>query len=154
MYKTNFKVKYYEIQQELIAKHNVEGCYTIEDINDVCTKLFIDELTCVFDAESIFDDKIDIGSKYVFEQLCKNEQFVSIVAELIQINKKVYENDENQDDVEDFVKSFIGCSLFTPDMFYFTHQIICQQLTTENIDSSLLESFKERSFQYISMSGL
>ena len=41
MYNTDFKVKYYDIEKELITKYDNEpdGEYTKQDIFDVCNKL-------------------------------------------------------------------------------------------------------------------
>ena len=111
MYNTNFKVKYYDIEQELIFKlknktqlnnnnnneepdnHSTEDKdkeeeeaqddyeYTSEDIITICDKLYRDELLSVFYAESIIDDKLDKNMEYVFDQMNSNPDFKNIFDE-------------------------------------------------------------------------
>jgi len=109
MYNTNFKVKYYDIEQELIFKlknktdirnndeeykpdnHSTEEVeeevaqddyeYTSEDIITICDKLYRDELLSVFYAESIIDDKLDKNMEYVFDQMNSNPDFKNIFDE-------------------------------------------------------------------------
>ena len=75
MYKTDFKVKYHDIEQELIEKNKSTCEYDNQDILDICEKLYRDEFISVFDAENIYDDKIDIGMKYVYNKLILNKEF-------------------------------------------------------------------------------
>ena len=111
MYNTNFKVKYYDIEQELIFKlknktqlnnnnnneepdnHSTEDKdkeeeeaqddyeYTSEDIITICDKLYRDELLSVFYADSIIDDKLDKNMQYVLVQLNSNPEFKCIFDE-------------------------------------------------------------------------
>jgi len=112
MYNTDFKVKYYDIEQELIFKlknktdisnnnnneepdnHSIEEQeqeqeeaqddyeYTSEDIITICDKLYRDELLSVFYAESIIDDKIDKNMQYALEQMNSNPDFKTIFDEI------------------------------------------------------------------------
>ena len=106
MYNTDFEVKYYDIEQELIFKlknktdisnsnnneepdnHSIEDEeaqddyeYTSDDIITICDKLYCDELLSVFYAESIFDDKLDKNMQYVLDQLNSNPEFKYIFDE-------------------------------------------------------------------------
>jgi hypothetical protein len=106
MYNTDFEVKYYDIEQELIFKlknktdisnsnnneepdnHSIEDEeaqddyeYTSDDIITICDKLYCDELLSVFYAESIFDDKLDKNMQYALEQMNYNQDFKNIFDE-------------------------------------------------------------------------
>lgn len=108
MYNTNFKVKYHEIEEELVYKLKVKDTdtgtgtdttatcikadeddspdleyeYSNQDIIDICHKLYIDEICSVFYTENILDDKIDQGMKYVVEKMVLNPDFKSIVDQM------------------------------------------------------------------------
>jgi len=91
MYNTQFKVKYNEIETELIEKLNNEETteYNLEDVSDICSKLYRDELMTVFDVHYILDDRIDKGMKNVYEIMMANEKFLKIVYDL---EKLIYKN--------------------------------------------------------------
>ena len=94
MYNTQFKVKYNDIETELIHKlqnekkyetnrnqndnadeKTGEYIYNEQDVLDICYKLYNDELLSVFNAEDLEDNKIDNGMKYVYEIMMQNEKF-------------------------------------------------------------------------------
>ena len=86
MYNTNFDVKYHDIEEELTFKLKnkkqeeltdntvSEYEYSNQDILDICDKLYRDELTNVFYADNIGDDKIDIGIKYISQKMLDNNE--------------------------------------------------------------------------------
>ena len=87
MYNTVFKVKYYDIEKELIDKLNVKNPdeeyeYSNQDVLDICNKLYRDELLSVFGAEDLSDDKLDKGMSYVYEIMMINDRFKSIINEI------------------------------------------------------------------------
>ena len=103
IYNTNFKVKYYDIQQELNLKlqsiqteAGAEHCclYSSEDILAVCHKLYCDELVSVFYSENILDDKIDNGIKTVLKTMAQNNDFNKIM-DNIKINLQSLDNTED-----------------------------------------------------------
>ena len=59
LYNIHFKVKYFDIQEELLAKLDGRGDdneeYTRQDVLDICYKLYTDELCSVFHVENILD---------------------------------------------------------------------------------------------------
>ena len=77
MYNTQFKVKYNDIETELVEKlNNTETTeYNLEDVSDICSKLYRDELMTVFDVNYILDDRIDKGMKNVYEIMMTNSNF-------------------------------------------------------------------------------
>ena len=74
MYNTQFKVKYNDIETELVEKlNNTETTeYNLEDVSDICSKLYRDELMTVFDVNFILDDKLDQGMKNIYKIMIKN----------------------------------------------------------------------------------
>ena len=108
MYNIDFKVKYQDIQEELVLKlkkkpekeydpkvnenpdDEYEYEYSNQDVLDVCDKLYRDELCSVFYAENILDDKIDQGMTYVLEKMLVNSDFKNIIdkmRELLYLNE-------------------------------------------------------------------
>ena len=91
MYNTDFKVKYYDIEQELLFKllnksdnqntsdneytsenssdNDKDNEYTSDDIITICDKLYRDEVLSVFYAESILDDKLDKNMQDILDQM-------------------------------------------------------------------------------------
>ena len=91
MYNTVFKVKYNDIEKELIDKLNFKNPetnsdeeyeYSNQDVLDICNKLYRDELLSVFCAEDLSDDKLDKGMSYVYEIMMINERFNDIINEM------------------------------------------------------------------------
>lgn len=155
MYNTDFKVKYFDIREELLCKltSNSEtySIYTEEDILDICNKLYRDELTCVFYAEDITDDKIDSGIKFISEKMMANHEFNIVLNEL----RIKYHNwmssfpvdSDNKDHQNiDFI---IFLTLFSNKIFYIMHKCICQQLLVEKIDHDLLTELKKLTLESI-----
>lgn len=161
MYNTEFKVKYYDIKDELIWKlknktteelqdnSDLEYEYSNTDILLICDKLYRDELASVFYAENIMDDKIDIGMRYVLEKMINNNDFKDIIDKIKQIcfvdesgclsdAEQLYFNQNS-----DFM---VMLTLFQKDYFYIFHKCICQQLTQGTIDNELLVEFKKITF--------
>jgi len=150
MYNTNFKVKYYDIEQELIQKNNALNTeagadhfnvYSLEDIQIVCDKLYKDEVASVFYAEDILDDKIDEGIKYVIKKMSENDDFNTITDKLkAQLN--TYEQDLDEDMIEN-IDLIVYLTLFSKEHFHLTHKCICQQLINGLIDLHLLEQLSK-----------
>ncbi len=147
IYNTDFKVKYHTIEEELLWKlknktqeeidknPDPEYEYSSGDIVAICEKLYIDELTNVFYAEDICDDKIDIGIKYVLEKMMLNNDFKQIIDEL-KTNIKLGDEYRN-----DFIIILI---LFEKEFFHIFHKCICQQLTLGTIEQGLLDELRTK----------
>jgi hypothetical protein len=149
MYNTDFQVKYYDIETELITKYDNEpdGEYSKQDIFDVCNKLYNDELSNVFYAENVYDEKIDKGIHTILENMMKNVEFVSIIDEaksrlFLDLKPETNEENEEKDKLEQNSVHIVLIILFSKHMFYLTHKCICQQLVYGTIDSELLVSLK------------
>jgi len=145
MYNTNFKVKYNDIKAELLLNVNdgTESGYTQEDVFDVCSKLYRDEITSVFYAENIIDDKIDEGIKTILDKMILNDDFNQII-ETMRTRFKDYmllpgveTNSETND--TNSITFILFMTLFSENIFWLTHQCICQQLLHGFIEKDLLE---------------
>lgn len=147
-YNTTFEVKYFDIYKELTEKKKNENNdeYSLEDILDVCNKLYMDEYASVFYAEDILDDKIDIGMRKVLELMKENESFVSflneIYGELFGYDKELYDNNNNKQNNEDN-QYYVFLSLFNYETFYLIHKIVCSQLNTSIINNDMLIDLKQ-----------
>jgi len=170
MYNTQFKVKYHDIEEELVLKlkdkpekeydpkvnensHDpevIEYEYSSQDVLDICNKLYIDEFISVFNAENILDDKIDLGMKYVFDKMSMNPEFKTIIEEMSQIAINIflpnYEHDEQK--LLD-LKQLITLTLFSQQTFYIMHKCVCQQIELGIIDNELLVQLKEHSIDIL-----
>ena len=160
MYNTQFKVKYNDIKEELT--HNLksseyketsdeEYAYTVNDILDICDKLYRDELLSVFDAEDIMDDTVDKGLRYVYDIMMKNEKFKDIIDEIsrLYISDDVSLDNPKTVEQKDMINQIIVISLFSQQLFYIMHKCICQQFDKGEIDETLLVELKTHSIANI-----
>lgn len=151
MYNTQFKVKYNDIETELINKlQNVsnESDYNSEDVLDICSKLYKDELLSVFNAENLVDDKIDKSITYVYDTMMLNEKFKILISDLEKIWLQYFVEDKN-DEEQYSIKQYILMALFSQDIFYVTHKCICQQIEQGNIDDELLVELRLKSTELL-----
>ncbi len=161
-YNTQFKVKYNDIEQELIHKlknripeeyqenSDDEHEYSTQDVLDICNKLYRDELLSVFGAEDLTDDKIDNGIKYVNNIMMTNDNFKQIIEEMA--NLSINEFDKNQtvsNEQKESLKQLILIGLFSQNIFYITHQCICQQIEVGTIDDNLLVELRKHSVNLV-----
>lgn len=153
MYNTQFKVKYNDIEEELIHKlknNTTEHEYTSQDVLDICNKLYRDELATVFSAENITDDIIDKGIKYVSDIMITNTKFKEIIEELNEFCMNEYtKNEEISNEEMESIKHLTLLFLFSQNMFYITHKCICQQIELGLIDDNLLVELKNNSIDLI-----
>ena len=158
-YNTQFIVKYHDIEQELINKlkqktpqenSDKEHEYTIEDVLDICIKLYRDEFLSVFGAEDINDDKIDNGMKYIQNIMMTNENFKKIIDETSNLTtNEFYKNQTFSEEQQDCIKQLILTSLFSQNLFYITHKCICQQIEVGIIEEELLVELRKHSFDLL-----
>lgn len=174
MYNIQFKVKYNDIETELINKLNDktgyhgeqtddpnsakesdinenENEYDSQDVLDICSKLYRDELLSVFGVEELMDDKIDKGMKYVYEIMMKNDKFQKLICELEEIYfKEIIKNEEtSSSEKQDSIRQLILIILFSQDVFYITHKCICQQIELSSIDEELLVELRKKTAQLL-----
>jgi hypothetical protein len=156
MYNTNFNVKYHDIRVELLNKLNnhekqlkenknmdeIDYKYNEEDIDIICDKLYKDELISVFYADSVFDDKIDISMRKIFDKIMLEDSFKQFVLDiknkLININEYSYE-------LETYYIIFI--SLFKQELFYLSHKLISNFINNQTIDLDLLVIIKNKTLE-------
>jgi len=154
-YNTDFKVKYHEIEQELLEKNKSTSEYNNQDILDICEKLYRDEFISVFDAENLYDDKIDFGMKYVYNKLILNKEFNNFFEEMKNIlftNELINTPELTDDQRVNFTNNsefIILLSLFSQSNFYITHICICQQFKSGTIDNDLLIILKNNTIQLL-----
>jgi hypothetical protein len=155
MYNTVFKVKYYDIEKELIDKLNVKNPdeeyeYSNQDVLDICNKLYRDELLSVFGAEDLSDDKLDKGMSYVYEIMMINDRFKSIINEMeTTIINGFIKSDDIIPDKQESLRQLILISLFSQHLFYITHKCICQQIKLGMVDNDLLVELKNNSVEFV-----
>ena len=170
MYNTQFDVKYNYIETELIEKLNNKETtdYNLEDVSDICSKLYRDELMTVFDVHFILDDKLDQGMKNIYKIMIKNEKFKQITDDLINAyllefiqTKERGEEEEGEDEiltqkqeVKNFeqlqqVRQLVLLILFSQNIFYITHKCICQQMEQCTINDDLLVILKQKSTELL-----
>jgi hypothetical protein len=140
-YNINFQVKYNEIWKELLNNltNNNENLsdeekYSEEEVECICKKLYLDEISSVFKSDDFLDDKVDVGFRKVFEILMKNSEFNQYIIDLTM--------QYAVDNVED-MKYFSFLSLFDMKIFYLTHQFISHYLKTNEIEPILFEQIKQ-----------
>jgi hypothetical protein len=157
MYNTNFNVKYHDIRFELLTNLNnhkkqlkenknmdeIDYKYNEEDINIICDKLYKDELISVFNADSIFDDKIDISMRQLFNNIMLEESFKQFIYD---INTKLTKNNNEYDN-----QYIIFMSLFKQELFYLTHKLICDFINNQIINSDLLVIIKQKTIELLNI---
>ena len=156
MYNTQFKVKYNDIETELVEKlNNTETTeYNLEDVSDICSKLYRDELMTVFDVHYILDDRIDKGMKNVYEIMMSNEKFLKIAYDVEETYLQEFIQSQNKGeadkpeaaeaDQEKRFKQLLLMILFSQDIFYIMHKCICQQIELNIINDDLLVALKQK----------
>jgi hypothetical protein len=138
MYNTQFKVKYNDIEQELINKLKEEqddNDYCTQDVLDICNKLYRDELLSVFGLDDLDDDKLNQSMNYVYDTMIKNEQFKQLVVDM---EEKYFKEFITNQEKQDSIRQVILISLFSQHIFHIIHKCICQQIETGTIDDILI----------------
>lgn len=162
MYNTQFKVKYNEIEEELIHKLKVktpeeyvenpdeEHEYSSQDVLDICNKLYRDELLSVFGAEDLSDDNIDKGMLYVFDNMMKNDNFKEIINEMeTTLINSFPKTEEVTPEKQESLKYLLLLTLFSQHLFHITHKCICQQIETGIINNDLLVELRKHSVDIV-----
>ena len=167
MYNTDFKVKYNDIREELMFKiknktqenldvnSDQEYEYNIDDIDDICDKLYRDEFLSVFYADNDLDDKVDDGINYVLEKMLENPNFKLLIDKLnnlisMDIGETQDLTGEEKDSFMPNIDLLSILTLFKKEFFYVFHKCICQQLTLGTIDAELLDELKKITMGYCS----
>jgi hypothetical protein len=156
MYDIDFKVKYYQIENELLNKVQLgEDGYTKDDIYIVCEKLYLDEFCSVFNATNPYDDNIDKGLQYVLQIMSKNPEFVSLLSEIKTL--LMFDKSDTTDYTEEEKESYnynanyiIMLAAFSFPIFHIMHKCVCQQIKTGKLSLESLDILKEGIIKYIS----
>ena len=165
-YNTQFKVKYHNIEQELIHKlkqktskeydpkvnenSDVEYMYSSEDVLDICNKLYRDEFLSVFEAKDLNDDKINNGIKYIHNIMIQNVNFKQLIDEMANLTLNEFDKDKQfSSEQNESLKQLLLIGLFSQNMFYITHKCICQQIEVGIIDEELLVELRKHSIDLL-----
>jgi hypothetical protein len=154
MYNTNFKVKYNDIENELLNKFKMnpepETEFSEEDVLDVCDKLYRDELMSVFYIDDDVYENIDIGINYILEKLIENNDFKNMLETLKTtyfLNEHIAKDELSEEDLiisKRHALEYVFLFLFSKPLFYLTHKCICQHLTSNTIENDILKDLKEK----------
>ena len=165
-YNTQFKVKYHNIEQELIHKlkqktskeydpkvnenSDEEYMYSSEDVLDICNKLYRDEFLSVFGAKDLNDDKINNGIKYIHNIMIQNVNFKQLIDEMANLTLNEFDKDKQfSSEQNESLKQLLLIGLFSQNMFYITHKCICQQIEVGIIDEELLVELRKHSIDLL-----
>jgi hypothetical protein len=140
-YNTTFEVKYFNIERELNAKLDCcaddELGYTKEDVDSICKKLFVHEITSVFNVpEREEEEEKEKDEKAVQEIVLRMQLMVDYLntypAFFEQIHSLFRVHDTNTECL----------ILFNYENFHVLHQCIIEYLTTQTISQSVLDMLK------------
>lgn len=147
LYNYAFVVKYQQIKNELMEKQRTkdkdkqqeqqegeqqqdnDDCYSEEDIVDICQKLYVDEILSVFGAESMFDDKIDVGLAAITRELIKHPDYKRMMEQELRLlatddkMKTDYAYDFDGE-TESNQLHLLSCMLFSEGVFHVTHRVL------------------------------
>lgn len=180
MYNTQFKVKYNDIEKELLIKYkqtnkddtlvekdddvekddgSVEEGIPVKDILDICNKLYRDELLSVFGLQELDEEKMSASMDEVYDKMIQNIEFKKLMDDLKKLYIKEYllnetldtKEDEEEDDTYQDLTKILLTSLFVQPLFYITHKCICQQFETGIIDNDLLVELRKNSIDLINI---
>jgi hypothetical protein len=165
MYKTDFIVRYRDIENELMKRfdHDIKEQddqalaeedynYTREDVTCICDKLYRDELLSVFDADSLEDPKMDSNIKMLFERLIKHDVFIQFLEELRTkvMDKSNVKTEQEQFNYKQNTDNLIFMTMFSQQIFYLSHQCICKMLANGQVNDELIGELKHKMLQMFS----
>ena len=166
MYKTDFIVRYRDIENELMKRFDdikaqeqshdedddEDEDYTREDVTCICDKLYRDELLSVFDADSLEDPKMDSNIKMLFEHLIKHDVFIQFLEELRTkvIDKSNVKTEQEQFNYKQNTDNLIFMTMFSQQIFYLSHQCICKMLANGQVNNELIGELKDKMLQMFS----
>ena len=155
MYNTSFKVKYYDIENELLLKlhsktddhPSSDETYSEQDVIDICEKLYRDEILSVLNVETIDDHVIDTTIKETYDKMIKCNEFKQLLEQLndtfisIKEQRGTEQRGTEQRGTEDLELIFV--MLFSQSLFHLAHKCICEFFENGNISNDLLVRLKE-----------
>lgn len=152
MYNTQFKVKYNDIEQELTNKmkntKDDDYEYSMQDVIDICNKLYKDELLSVFGLDEFDDCKFNQCMIHIYDIMMKNDQIKQIILNMeAGIMNEIHFNNTQQ--IQDSIRQVILLGLFSQNIFYIFHKCICQQIETGTIDDELIDDLRIHSIDLL-----
>ena len=157
MYNINFKVKYHDIETELLDKlkqridkitdistsNQNDECieeYSRQDIIDICEKLYKDELLSVFEADNITDKIIISKIKDILQIMLQHDFFKESLTE---IKSHIIQDPSASSTHNDASNEFIFFAMFAHQTFHITHKCICSVVSSGMVDEELLANFTQ-----------
>ena len=164
MYNINFKVKYHDIETELLDKlkqridkitdistsnqndeciEEYDECieeYSRQDIIDICEKLYKDELLSVFEADNITDKIIISKIKDILPIMLQHDFFKESLTE---IKSHIIQDPSASSTHNDASNEFIFFAMFAHQTFHITHKCICSVVSSGMVDEELLANFTQ-----------
>lgn len=156
-YNPTFEVKYAQIEKELLAKivafnsdptNAISGeaiGYNSEEVADICDKLYRDELQNVFFGLEQFNESVlATDMDYLLKKMDLNGAFHQCFEDIKQYAVQRIAMPEMS--VGNEFAFYIFSTLFSRHLFADMHKIVCQFLTTNEIQSDDLTDFKSNVF--------
>jgi len=164
IYNFNFEVKYNLIESELLRNAiennsdddyddtSYKEHYSVNDVKLICSELYKNEYLKAFDATEYLDDKIDKKLRRIYNLLIEitdvtqRNYFKEFIDELFQHYLEKCCRGIEIKEIEDIndVKYMCFLSLFSQDLFYITHQLICIFFKNNEIDLNILNNLKQK----------
>ena len=151
MYNTTFKVKYHDIEKELLSQEDLvkQYKYSSQDVMDICNKLYRDEFLSVFGLEYFENDKINEMLTIVYDKMMTNIEFKNLIDDILEfcckdsfLNTNLSLEEKKEEEEKEIKKHIVLTTLFSQHLFYITHKCICQQIEWGTIDKCLLVELK------------
>jgi hypothetical protein len=136
MYNTDAKVKYKEIEVQLVKNlNNGEDSYDINGVRDICHEIFNHELLLVFGVNNIDDPQLAENISKVWNRIKDYKPFLEVLKKC-KLHIFLTMSDILDDDI-----GFV--TMFSYSSFHILHKCIVSYLTTTEIPQEHLDSLKE-----------
>lgn len=159
-YDFSINIKYHEIYNELKEKYksekiNDDELYSIEDINDICNRLYIEEYLAAFKSDNLVDDTIDITSRQIYNILMTFSRIEDFFKSLNSWRNTFYNinhcqcQEQKQEQEQDYYDIFL--MLFCSELFYITHKLLIlfsdynneNQIMIDNLLSIIFDEYRK-----------
>jgi hypothetical protein len=149
MYNTNFIVKYYDIETELLHKLNTimddedDEIYNRDDVLVICEKLYRDEFLSVFNLDKYEEEQLNNSIRELFELIKKSDQLMSVLDNMYLTKINMFKTNDDR-----IFSNYI--TLFSQQLFYISHRCICKYLKSGYIDDELLKELQKQIYLLVS----
>lgn len=168
-YNYNFVVNYHLVEQELLRnaiENNVNDedyddtsykeHYSINDVKLICSELYKKDYLNAFGTDNYLDDTIDEKLRMIYNSFTIVNNAINInyfkefIDELFQYYLEKCCNGIEIKETKDIndVKYMCFLSLFSQDLFYITHQLICHFFKNNEININLINKLKQKHLKF------